>query len=322
MISHPGLIAVRNGVLRFADLTLLPADTTLLMRTGRLGHHDPIPYDPTAKSDELMEFLNRLFPDPDVLDYVLCAVASSIDGIRRTPNLFLCHGTGSNGKSAFQSLVEMTLGDYATTLQAEILCRKSQLESIKRQVAGKRWIGVGEPVPGASLHVGTLTNLLESNVAHAFLFTCELPSLKAEEAFWAKVRVLPFLTTFGTGQVAPDLHLQQKLPTWRTAFLSLLIGRMAAATAYPRVEPERVTQATLQYRRANDPFLQFVSEYLIPTDDPTLILTPPELRSLWREFRKAKALGPPGLSGGDLKESDVLERLRGVAYGSLIRTAE
>ena len=303
---HPGRLAVANGVLHFASNTLHPADPAILVKAGRLGHHDPIPYHPSATSDELMEFLHRLFPDPDVLEYVLCAVASCIDGVRRTPNLFLCHGLGSNGKSAFSSLVEMTLGEYATTMGAEALCRKSQLDAIKPLVAGARWIGVGEPVSGAALHMGTLTNLLDSNVAHLFLFTCELPSLKADDAFWSKVRVIPFLTTFASsGSTEPDLELRQKLPRWRTAFLSLLVSRVTAATACARAEPERVLQATRSYRRANDPFQQFISEYLIPTEDATL--TPTELRNHWREFRTTKSLGKTG----DPKESDVLERLVG-----------
>jgi putative DNA primase/helicase len=269
--------------------------------------HDAIPYDSHAKSEELEEFLDRLFPDPEVREYVLCAVASCIDGVRRTPNIFLCHGLGSNGKSAFCSLVTMTLGDYATTMQAEVLCRKSQLDTIKHQIAGVRWIGVGEPVSGAALHAGTLSTLLDSNVSHAFLFTCELPSLKADDAFWSQVRVIPFLTKFGPGSTPPDLDLQQKLPQWRTAFLALLVSRMTAATAFPRAEPERVLQATFLYRKANDPFQQFIGDYLFPAEGA--IITATELRNHWREFRKTKSLGP--VLSGDLKESDVLERLLG-----------
>jgi phage/plasmid-associated DNA primase len=313
---HPSRLAVANGVLHFAGntVTLHPHDSSLAVRAGRFGRHDAIPYEPSNTSHgDLLKFLKDLFPDPDVLEYTLCAVASCLDGVRRTPNLFLCHGQGSSGKSAFQSLVEMTLGDYATTVQPEILCRKSQLEAIRHQVAGRRWIGVGEPSPGSSLHVGTLQTLLESHAAHVFLFTCELPPLKADDAFWKKVRVLPFLTVFADPgstsaewTVPRDLHLQEKLPGWRSAFLALLISRFTAATAFPRAEPDRVHDATLLYRRTNDPYMQFVSEYLIPDDDAPLI-APSTLRALWREFRKSKALGP--VLPGDLKESDVLERL-------------
>jgi phage/plasmid-associated DNA primase len=326
---HPLRLAVQNGVLRFPDLTLLPTDPALSLRAGRLGHHEAIPYESDSSSEELQDFLQSLFPDPAVLEYVLCAVASCIDGVRRTPNLFLCYGPGSNGKSAFQSLVEMTLGDYAKTMGGESLCRKSQLSGIQPQLAGVRWIGASDP--GGALHVGTLQHLLESIVAHVFLFTNELPALKADDIFWSQVRVIPFLTTFGSEShaTAPDLHLQQKLPTWRVAFLSLLVNRLTAATAFPRPEPERVLQATQAYRKANDPFQQFVSEYLIPAVEPVLgtparkPVARSELRLLWREFRLAKSLGP--VLPGDLKESDVLERLlgsNGYLRGYVIRTAE
>ena len=320
--SHPQRLAVQNGVLHFPELSLQPADPTLSLRAGRLGHHDAIPYEPDSTSEELLGFLQSLFPDPAVLEYVLCAVASCIDGVRRTPNLFLCYGPGSNGKSAFQSLVEMTLGDYAKTMGGESLCRKSHLSGIQPQLAGVRWIGASDPV--GALHAGTLQYLLDSVVAHVFLFTCELPPLKADDAFWLQVRVIPFLTTFGTDATTPDLHLQRKLPTWRVAFLSLLVNRLTAATAFPRPEPERVLHATQAYRKSNDPFQQFVSEYLIPAVEPIgKPVTRSELRTLWREFRSAKSLGP--VLPGDLKESDVLERLVGAdgcLRGYAIRTAE
>jgi len=322
ILPHPRRLAVQNGVLHFPDLTLLPADPALPLRAGRIGHHDAIPYEPDSTSEELMGFLQSLFPDPAVLEYVLCAVASCIDGVRRTPNLFLCYGSGSNGKSAFQSLVEMTLGDYAKTMAGENLCRKSQLSGLQSQLAGVRWIGASDPTGG--LHAGTLQHLLESIVAHVFLFTTELPPLKADNAFWSQVRVIPFLTTFGTDAATPDLHLQQKLPTWRVAFLSLLVNRLSAATACPRAEPERVLQATQAYRKANDPFQQFIGEYLIPAGEPVgKPATRSELRMLWREFRLAKSLGP--VLSGDLKESDVLDRLVGAdgfLRGYIIRTAE
>jgi len=320
--SHPNRLAVQNGVLSFHEgvLKFLPPDPTLAMRAGRLGPFDPIPYIPFASLQEdeqmkpLMDFLTSLFPERDVMEYVLCAVASCLDGVRRVPNLFLCQGAGSNGKSAFQTLVTLTLGDYATTLPPETLCKRTTADQFHKLVGHRRWIAVGEPDLSASLNASSVAVLLESLPAHVFLFTCDLPGLKADDALWSHVRVLPFETTFstdvalvasGSAQRA-DLHLQSKLPLWRKAFLSLLVDRFAGATREARAEPAKVLQNTLHYRMRYDPIKQFVHDCLVPdTEAPPLEAA--ALRELVRRWR----LTPTG--SNELKEAEILGRLVGTS---------
>jgi phage/plasmid-associated DNA primase len=234
-----------------------------------------------------------------------------LDGVRRVPNLFLCHGAGSNGKSAFQTLVSLTLGDYATTLQPEALCKKTSAEQFHKVVSHRRWIAVGEPVSGASLVADSVSLLLESLPAHVFLFTCDLPGLKAEDALWSHIRVLPFETTFSTDPefvasgeaLEADLHLQSKLPLWRKAFLSLLVDRFATATSsVPRDEPAKVREATLLYRTKNESLKRFIGDCLIP-DESAPPLDSKTVRSLARRWRDDHPC--------DLKDSEILEKLLG-----------
>lgn len=320
--SHPNRLAVQNGVLSFQEgaLKFLPPDSTLAMRAGRLGPFDPIPYIPLASLQEddqmkpLMDFLTSLFPERDVLEYALCAVASCLDGVRRVPNLFLCHGPGSSGKSAFQTLVSLTLGDYATTLSPETLCKRTTAEQFHKLVAHRRWIAVGEPDLSASLNAGSVDLLLKSLPAHVFLFTCDLPGLKADDALWSHVRVLPFETTFSTdpelvaagSAQAADLHLQSKLPLWRKLFLSLLVDRFAAATREARAEPAKVLHTTLHYRMRYDPIKQFVHDCLVP-DETAPPLEAATLRQLVRQWHRA----PTGST--ELKEAEILGRLTGTS---------
>lgn len=320
--SHPNRLAVQNGVLSFHEgtLKLLPPEPALTMRAGRLGPFDPIPYIPLAALHEdesmksLMDFLTSLFPEKDVLEYALCGVASCLDGVRRVPNLFLCHGPGSSGKSAFQTLVTLTLGDYATTLPPETLCKKTTADQFHKLVAHRRWIAVGEPDLSASLNAGSVAVLLESLPAHVFLFTCDLPGLKADDALWSHVRVLPFNATFSTdpelvasGSARPaDLHLQNKLPLWRKAFLSLLVDRFGGATREARAEPAKVLQTTLHYRMRYDPIKQFVHDCLVP-DAEAPPLEAAALRDLVRRWR----LTPTG--SNELKEAEILGRLVGTS---------
>ena len=324
-VAHPTKLAVQNGVLSFAEggLKLLPSDATLVMRAGRLGSFDPVPYIPLPSlreedlATDLHAFLSSLFPDADVREYVLGAVASCLDGICRVPNLFLCLGDGSNGKSAFQTLVSLTLGDYATAVSPEALCKKTSKDQFLKMAAHRRWLAVGEPDLSSSLNAGAVSTLLETVPAHVFLFTCELPRLKADDALWSKIRVLPFEGKFVDElETKPDRRLQEKLPLWRKAFLSLLVDRFYSATHQVRAEPSKVLRATALYRTKNDPFQQFLKDCFV-RDEAAPPIDIRVLKSLARSWRLGPGPGPgPGnpdaSSRNDLKDTEVLSRLFGV----------
>ena len=320
-VLHPLRLAVQNGVLAFPasaedqSLKLLPPDSAITLRAGRLGFLDPIPYIPwdslreEETTGQLMNFLRALFPCPDMLNYMVWTVASCLTGAPGVSTLFLCQGPGSNGKSAFQTLVTLTLGDYATTMQGEMLCKKTSTDQFRKVVDHRRCIAVGEPVLGTPLNAASLATLLDAVTAHVFLFTCEHPLLKGTrpedggDALWSRIRVVPFESTFSTDEAPStepaDLHLQTKLPQWRKAFLALLVDRL---TRPPPDIPAKMREATSLYNAKNNPIQQFVRT-CFAADETAPLLGPKAVRALWREWRLSNPT--------DVKEAEVQSRLLG-----------
>ena len=62
--------------------------------------------------DELEEFFDSLFPDLEVRDFILNYFAEALSGVHRREEFAIHTGTGSNGKSIFGNLLNITFGDY------------------------------------------------------------------------------------------------------------------------------------------------------------------------------------------------------------------
>jgi len=61
---------------------------------------------------QLQQLLDQIFPVPEMQNYVLNLYAEKLDGVHRRDEFFVHLGSGANGKSVFQSLLQETFGDY------------------------------------------------------------------------------------------------------------------------------------------------------------------------------------------------------------------
>ena len=61
---------------------------------------------------QLQNFLDQIFPVPEMQNYVLNLYAEKLDGVHRRDEFVIHLGSGANGKSVFQSLLQETFGDY------------------------------------------------------------------------------------------------------------------------------------------------------------------------------------------------------------------
>ena len=78
---------------------------------------DPINYIPSAHSELWERFLKDVFlGDCELIAYVQRALGYSITGETRDRKIFICYGTGANGKSTLFEIVRGVMGDYAVTV--------------------------------------------------------------------------------------------------------------------------------------------------------------------------------------------------------------
>jgi putative DNA primase/helicase len=107
--SNPTLINCRNGIVNLTDKTFF--------------RHSPehlhfnitnVNYNSDAQCPRWLRFLNEIFDDDEnLIDYMQVALGYSMLGLTREHLLFLCYGSGRNGKTTLLETVHDILGDYA-----------------------------------------------------------------------------------------------------------------------------------------------------------------------------------------------------------------
>lgn len=120
-------------------------------------------------------FIDETFcGDADLIDYVQQAVGYSITGHTNNQVMFLCVGTGANGKSVFLDTIQRVLGDYGATVDiSSITGNQSQRDGSApapdlASLAGKRFVTTTEPDTShgkrVTLSEGTIKTMTSGNV--------------------------------------------------------------------------------------------------------------------------------------------------------------
>lgn len=91
----------------------------------KISLYTPVDYVPFTLDNtyigELLEFIHRIYPEPDVFEYMLMFYSTGLE--HKSPNLlFLGHGGGSNGKSTIIQWVNKALGNkYCKNIRMTLL---------------------------------------------------------------------------------------------------------------------------------------------------------------------------------------------------------
>lgn len=317
------LLACRNGVL---DLRTEITDETgqvktkVVFREGKpddymsflVGRNypdtDPLDYqeyNPLNKdTQELMAFLDKIFPNPEIRNYVIRLCASCLEGTNREQCYYTFIGVGGNGKSKLVDLMRYTLGDYCSSLQATALTRKRPDSGAANPdiiaIKNKRFIYLQEPDDREPLNTSRMKQFSGEDVVEArglfedqqrfritgklFMMCNRYPPIHAmDRGTWRRIRSIQFGSRF-VDPTDPDLKakrpgvflrdnsLDSKLRRWREAWLSLLVHVYQTEYLVNGMEP--VPQAILdesnRYKENFDQYGKFKSERMIDFRDPRL----------------------------------------------------
>ena len=114
----------------------------------------PVAYDPKARSQRWVEFLERIMAaNPKLISFLQRAIGYSLTGETSEQCMFILHGSGANGKSTFLQTIAFVLGDYAMSTPTETLLVK-QKGAIPNDVArlkGARFVTASEAEAGQRL---------------------------------------------------------------------------------------------------------------------------------------------------------------------------
>lgn len=321
----PG-VAVLPDELDRGALLLNVRNGTLDLRTGELRPHRredlltkmaPVDYEPGAKCPRWLRFLGEVFaPHPDIPDFIQRAVGYSLTAETREECLFLCYGTGRNGKGVFLKTVCDVLGDYASTADfSAFLVRKN--DGPRDDIAnmrGRRLVRAEESNEGARLAEGIVKTLTGGDRVRArrlhensyefdptwkiWLATNHKPAIRGTDpAIWSRLKLIPFEVSFAGRE---DRGLKQRLRDELPGILAWAVEGCLRWQEDGLEFPDSVLNATAEYRDESDHVGRFIAEECV-----TLPNCQSPARSLYGAYRKwAEAAGE-----GELTETEFGRRM-------------
>lgn len=288
------LLNCKNGTLNIETGQIIP-----FRREDFLTKQINVEFDPAATAPVWERFLNRIFqksdgtPDVELIEYLQKAIGYSITGQTSEEAIFICWGTGGNGKSKFLGAISDLLGPYAAAPSIEtFLDAKRNSQGASEDVAtlfGARLAVATEPDDGRRLATGLLKRLSGRDELSArflyknsfkfkpthklWLLVNDEPQLNgADGGMKRRLRKISFTAQIKDDEV--DTQLDEKLRRELPGILNwALKGALAWKEARDKSQgsglkaPDSVTRASDAYFSDQDSVQAFIEEkcYVEPT---------------------------------------------------------
>jgi P4 family phage/plasmid primase-like protien len=276
--AQPHLIATAGQLDLDAHL-LNFQNGTVDLRTGRLQRHSardmiskivPHAYNPHAQCPGFSKFLGDVLPG--LTQYVQKALGYTLTGATSEKAVFVCHGTGNNGKTTLLSTIRSVLGEhYTALLQIDTLmsrpCDNNAMADLA-DLRGARFVMTSEPQEGQRLAEGRLKRITQGMghiktarkyenpfhfpETHKLWIDCnQKPPVSArDEAIWNRLHPIPFEVTIQGQRI--DRELQAKLIAESEGILAWMVGGAVQWYSEGLGKPDAVVAAGRQWREEVD----------------------------------------------------------------------
>ena len=308
--KNPYLFCCKNGVIDFKEKKF---------RDGRpddyITIYSNIEYHPLTSEnknivDEINDFMNKLFPIPELCTYMWEHLASTLIGITSDQTFNIYIGEGQNGKSVLLKLMHIILGKYTkdipTTLITKDKQKMGQATPEYAQLPGIRYLCMTESSEDEEINEGimkqitggdklTARGIYEKKVIEfipqfKLILACNsLPPIKStDHGTWRRIKAVPFLSLFTHHPVKNDpkkpyqfkidTTIQQKFETWAPVMLAMLaeivFSKLPLAFGKAFVGPCKIVDdACKKYRNDSDIVANFIEDKITVNVDGKLSKT-------------------------------------------------
>jgi putative DNA primase/helicase len=283
---------------------------TIDLKTGKLLPHNrrnlcskisKITYNSEVRCPLFDKFLAEVQDDESMVTFLAQAVGYSLTGDTSEQAFFFTHGNGANGKSVFNLAVASIMGDYAKVASFDTLIVKKNDTGPKNDLAalvGARLVQCAESKEGQTLDVDLIKSLtggeeITVRFLHKEFFSYQPkfkiwmssnsePSIRGTDwGTWRRVKEIPFDVTITN----PDPHLAAKLRKEASGILNWALAGLSSYLESGLAEPERVKDATKQYRESQDTIGLFLRAKCVVK--PEAEIKGAELYSNYRQWAEA-----------------------------------
>lgn len=293
---NPYLLCFKNGVFDFKEKVFrrgFPEDN-ISMCTG-IEYNELSPFVHQSVMDEINDFMRKLFPEPQLCEYMWDHLASTLVGTSPNQTFNMYIGIGQNGKSVLVNLMEKVLGEYKgdvpLTLVTEKRGKVGGLAPEIVQLKGKRYAVMQEPAKGDRINEGMMKQLTSGKdpiqgrapympqtisflPQFKLVVTCNvLLEIKSNDhGTWRRIRTVPFKSLFTENpvqgdkekpyQFVIDKYIDEKFDTWAPVFASMLVKRVCETNGEVK-DCSIVDEKSKEYRKSQDYLSEFVGDRIV-----------------------------------------------------------
>ena len=270
----------------------------------------------TESIDEVRLFMEQLFPNEELRNYMWEHLASTLIGNNDNQTFNIYTGSGRNGKSKLVDLMSKLLGDYKATVPVTLVTQKrNQIGSTSSEVVqlmGVRYavmqepskddrinegimkeITGGDPIQGRALFKEAVTFIPQFKLV---VCTNTLFDIKSnDDGTWRRIRVCDFMSKFLEKpyededrfpksdypfQYPIDKRIDEKFTRWAPVLASILVDITYKKLGVVK-DCNIVLGSSDQYREGQDYLAEFCKEKVKKVPNGKIKKT-----ELWTEFKQ------------------------------------
>ena len=284
-------IAVRSEQLDANPWLLNCQNGTIDLKTGKLQAHNPkdyitricaAKYDPSVAIPLWTSLLNKVSGgDEAVKRYMQKAFGYALTGDVSEQAIFLLYGTGSNGKSTMLNVFAELLDGYAQSTSSDTFMQKKN-DSVNNDIArlkGARFVSAIEMEEGKRMAESLIKSMTGGDKLvtrflygeyfeyipqfKVFLAVNHKPMIKdTTHSIWRRIKLMEFTNTFTEKE--RDRNFPAKIMA--TELAGILAWAVQGCLWWQQEgiqDPDRIREATQEYREEMDSFSHFFDECCI-----------------------------------------------------------
>jgi len=298
--TNTHLLCFKNGIVDFTKKEFRNGQPNDYVSKCTNTNYISITKKTETREEEIINFMEQLFPIKELRDYMWDHLASCLIGTNTEQTFNIYTGSGSNGKSILVTLMGLCLGEYKATVPITLITQKrnsiGSTSSEVIQLMGTRYAVMQEPSKGDSINEGIMKEITGGDpiqgrglykdsvtfIPQFKLVVCTntLFDIKSnDDGTWRRIRVCDFKSKFCEKPVNDnpeepyqfkiDKHMEGKLKKWVPVFMAMLVNK-AFETNGDVKSSDIVMGSSGNYRSGQDYLAEFVKDCILPitNDEP------------------------------------------------------
>lgn len=303
--ADPYLLGVRNGVVDIKSNTLLKATPEMrITKQCNAAYTD----DPCCPNWE--RFLFQVFEgDTETIRTIQILLGCTLIGQVIDEIIIICFGSGANGKSVLNNVVDEIFGDYAKTAPSSLLARRRNDDHSPRNdiahARGARYLSVNELQAGDRLDEQVVKSLAgREPISARFLYgefftfspsftawvrTNHKPIITGDDiGIWRRIVMVPFNRTFTA--IEQDPNLEEKLLLERDGILGWMLEGAIEYRKNGIYKSPRVRAEGNAFRSESDLLGEFLEDTIEMAADQRILQA--GLYAIYRDYCNQNGLYP------------------------------